>query len=85
MTETNFNARYNARNMDPIVPLTLTRSLSTLNQVLKELVGIKMPSIAKNVFEVGDSRELLNVTICLSSSSSFENATDLFFPSMLVQ
>ena len=54
MTETNFNARYNASNMDPVVPLTLIRSLGTLNQVLKELVGIKMPSIAKSVFEVGN-------------------------------
>jgi len=63
MTETNFNARYNAGNMDPIVPLTLIRSLSTLNQVLKELVGIKMPSIARSVFEVGDSHQLLNVTV----------------------
>jgi hypothetical protein len=55
MIETNFNARYNGSDMDPIVPLTLIRSLATLNQVLKELVGIKMPSIAKSVFEVGDS------------------------------
>ena len=52
--EMNFNARYNTSNMDPIVQLTLTRSLATLNQVFKELVGIKMPSIAKSVFEVGD-------------------------------
>ena len=55
MTETNFNARYNGGNMDPIVPLILIRSLATLNQVLKELVGIKMPSIARSVFEVSDS------------------------------
>jgi hypothetical protein len=52
--ETNFNARYNAGDMDPIVQLTLTRSLATSNQVLKELVGVKMPSIAKSVFEVSD-------------------------------
>ena len=54
MIEMNFNARYNASSMDPIVQLTLARSLATLNQVFKELVGIKMPSIAKSVFEVGD-------------------------------
>jgi len=59
MTEMNFNARYIASNMDPIVQLTLTRSLGTLNQVFKELVGIKMPSIAKSVFEVSDWHELL--------------------------
>lgn len=63
MTETNFNARYNAGDMDPIVPLTLIRSLATLNQVLKELVGIKMPSIARSVFEVGHSHQLLKVTM----------------------
>lgn len=85
MTETNFNARYNASNMDPIVPLTLIRSLATLNQVLKELVGIKMPSIAKSVFEVGDSYKLLNAMVRLLPSSLFRNAMALSFPSMLVQ
>jgi hypothetical protein len=85
MIETNFNARYNASNMDSIVQLTLIRSLATLNQVLKELVGIKMPSISKSVFEVGDWHESLNVTVHLPSISSFENAMALFSPSMLVQ
>ena len=85
MIETNFNARYNTRNMDSIVQLTLTRSLVTLNQVLKELVGIKMPSIAKSVFEVGDWHEVVNVTVRLSSTSSSESATALFSPSMPVR
>lgn len=58
MIETNFNARYNASNMEPIVQLTLSRSLATLNQVLKELVSIRMPNIAKSVFEVGHLQEL---------------------------
>jgi len=85
MIEMKFNARYNASNMDPIVQLTLTRSLATLNQVFKELVGIKMPSIAKSVFEVSDCHELLNVMVRLPPTSSFGSATALFSPSTLVQ